>query len=99
MRLFRSAEKCGKTKTGFDPSGVNAGEKIEETLREMAPEADELVFWAGVGVAAEDLERGAELVRRAAATKPAWLTLLERLPADLEPMAPKLLEALGRGGA
>jgi hypothetical protein len=24
----------------FDPSGVNAGEKIEETLREMAPEAD-----------------------------------------------------------
>lgn len=24
----------------FDPSGVNAGEKIEETLREMAPKAD-----------------------------------------------------------
>jgi hypothetical protein len=24
----------------FDPSGVNAGEKIEETLKEMAPEAD-----------------------------------------------------------
>jgi hypothetical protein len=27
----------------FDPSGVNAGEKIEETLREMAPEA-EIIF-------------------------------------------------------
>jgi hypothetical protein len=24
----------------FDPSGVNAGEKIEQTLREMAPEAE-----------------------------------------------------------
>src|SRR5262249_32229356 len=24
----------------FDPSGVNAGEKIEETLKEMAPDAD-----------------------------------------------------------
>jgi len=24
----------------FDPSGVNAGEKIEETLREMAPNAE-----------------------------------------------------------
>ena len=24
----------------FDPSGVNAGEKIEETLRELAPDAD-----------------------------------------------------------
>jgi uncharacterized Ntn-hydrolase superfamily protein len=66
---------------------------------EMAPEADELAFWAGVGVAADDLQRGAELVRRAAARKPAWLTLLERLPAELEPMAPKLREALGRDGA
>src|SRR3954468_3403288 len=27
----------------FDPSGVNAGEKIEQTLREMAPES-EIVF-------------------------------------------------------
>jgi hypothetical protein len=27
----------------FDPSGVNAGEKIEETLRELAPDAD-IVF-------------------------------------------------------
>jgi hypothetical protein len=27
----------------FDPSGVNAGEKIEETLREMAPDA-EIIF-------------------------------------------------------
>jgi hypothetical protein len=27
----------------FDPSGVNAGEKIEQTLREMAPDAD-IVF-------------------------------------------------------
>ena len=27
----------------FDPSGVNAGEKIEETLRDMAPDAD-IVF-------------------------------------------------------
>src|SRR5215472_3362406 len=24
----------------FDPSGVNAGEKIEETLRELAPDAE-----------------------------------------------------------
>jgi len=27
----------------FDPSGVNAGEKIEQTLREMAPDA-EIIF-------------------------------------------------------
>ncbi len=29
-----------RLRTGPDPSGVNAGEKIEETLRELAPAAD-----------------------------------------------------------
>jgi hypothetical protein len=32
----------------FDPSGVNAGEKIEETLREMAPEAE--IFFERIAV-------------------------------------------------
>jgi uncharacterized Ntn-hydrolase superfamily protein len=61
---------------------------------ELAPEADELVFWAGMGVAAEDMGRGIELVRQAAAVKPSWLTLLERLPGDLEPMAAPVLAAI-----
>ena len=29
-----------RSRTGGYPSGVNAGEKIEQTLREMAPAAD-----------------------------------------------------------
>jgi hypothetical protein len=61
---------------------------------ELAPEADELTFWAGLGVAADDMDRGAELVRGAVARKREWLTLLERLPADLEPMAEPLRAAL-----
>jgi uncharacterized Ntn-hydrolase superfamily protein len=61
---------------------------------ELAPEADELTFWAGVGVAASDLDEGIALIRRAATQKPAWLTLLERLPAELEPMAETLRVAL-----
>ncbi|HEY1834775.1 MAG TPA: DUF1028 domain-containing protein [Solirubrobacteraceae bacterium] len=61
---------------------------------ELAPEADELVFWAGLGVAAQDLDRGVELVRRAVAVKPSWLALLERLPAELEPIAAPLLAAV-----
>jgi hypothetical protein len=32
----------------FDPSGVNAGEKIEETLRELAPEAE--IFFKHIAV-------------------------------------------------
>ena len=45
---------------------------------ELAPDADELTFWAGVGLAAGDFEHGLELVRRAVAVNPAWLTLLAR---------------------
>jgi uncharacterized Ntn-hydrolase superfamily protein len=63
---------------------------------ELAPESDELTFWAGLGVAADDLDAGTELVRRAAVIKPAWLTLLDRLPADLAPTAATVRVALQR---
>jgi hypothetical protein len=38
----------------FDPSGVNAGEKIEETLREMAPDAD--IAFERIAVTPEQIE-------------------------------------------
>jgi hypothetical protein len=38
----------------FDPSGVDAGEKIEETLREMAPDAD--INFERVAVTPEQIE-------------------------------------------
>ena len=38
----------------FDPSGVNAGEKIEETLREMAPEAE--IHFERLAVTPEQIE-------------------------------------------
>jgi hypothetical protein len=38
----------------FDPSGVNAGEKIEETLREMAPAAD--IYFERLAVTPEQIE-------------------------------------------
>jgi hypothetical protein len=37
----------------FDPSGVNAGEKIEQTLREMAPNAE--IFFQRVAVTPEQI--------------------------------------------
>jgi hypothetical protein len=61
---------------------------------ELAPEADELVFWAGLGVAAQDVGAAVALVRKAAARNPSWLTLLERLPAELEPSAELVRAAL-----
>jgi hypothetical protein len=38
----------------FDPSGVNAGEKIEETLRELAPDAD--ITFERLAVTPEQIE-------------------------------------------
>jgi len=63
---------------------------------ELAPAADELIFWAGLGAAATDVPRGAELVRRAAAVKGSWLTLLERLSPELAPTAGAVREELLR---
>jgi hypothetical protein len=37
----------------FDPSGVNAGEKIEETLRELAPDAD--IYFERIAVTSEQI--------------------------------------------
>ena len=37
----------------FDPSGVNAGEKIEETLRELAPDAE--IFFERIAVTSDQI--------------------------------------------
>jgi uncharacterized Ntn-hydrolase superfamily protein len=62
--------------------------------RELAPEAEELTFWAGLGVAAGDLDAGVELVRAATSRHESWLTLLERLPGELAPTAQAVRSAL-----
>lgn len=62
---------------------------------ELAPSADELGFWAGLALAqAGDLAGGAAAVERVAAVHPGWLTLLERLPAELAPSAPSVRAVL-----
>jgi uncharacterized Ntn-hydrolase superfamily protein len=94
LRLARAYEMAGQA----DELSA-AGEHEQATglyLRaaELAPEADELTFWAGLGMASADLDAGVELVRRAAAVKPSWLALLDRLPAELAPNAEAVRAAL-----
>lgn len=68
-----------------------------EVAAALAPEAAELRFWAGLAVAgAGDLERGAAVVREVVTSHPGFGTLLDRLPAALEPAAPEVRAALGR---
>jgi uncharacterized Ntn-hydrolase superfamily protein len=98
LRLARGYELASQADTLLAEGDHAGASSLYMRAAELAPEADELIFWAGLGVAADDLDAGVELVRKAAERKPAWLTLLERLPAELEPTAEPLRAALRRAG-
>ena len=74
-----------------------ADEAAERYLRasELAPQSDELLFWAGLAIAQRgDVAAGADAVRRAAHVHPGWLTLLERLSPELAPAGEAVRRAL-----
>ena len=63
---------------------------------ELAPESDELLFWSGLAHAqAGDVERGAEIVARAAAKHDGWRVLLARLSPEFAPAGADVRRALG----
>jgi len=62
---------------------------------ELAPESDELLFWAGLGIAQKgDLEAGVDAVRRAIAKHAGWATLLDRLSPEFAPAGEAVRRAL-----
>jgi uncharacterized Ntn-hydrolase superfamily protein len=73
-----------------------AGERYREASR-IAPESDELLFWAGLALAqAGDLDAGVQAVRQAAERQPNWLVLLDRLSADFAPAGAQVRDRLSR---
>jgi uncharacterized Ntn-hydrolase superfamily protein len=97
VRLARAYEMAGQADERLAEGAHAEATRLYLAAAELAPEADELTFWAGLGVAAGDVDRGAELVRLAASRQPAWLTLLERLPSELAPTAGAVRAALREG--
>ena len=69
---------------------------LYERAAQLAPDADELVFWAGLAIARRDVPAGAERVRQAAEANPNWLVLLDRLSPDFAPAGADVRRALGR---
>ena len=62
---------------------------------ELAPQSDELLFWAGLAIAqGGDVAAGADAVRRAARVHPGWLTLLERLSPEFAPAGRAVLHEI-----
>jgi uncharacterized Ntn-hydrolase superfamily protein len=67
-----------------------------ERAAEIAPDNDELLFWAGLAAFQQgEREAGLERVRRAMDANPGWRELLPRLPVELAPGAPAVRQALG----
>jgi uncharacterized Ntn-hydrolase superfamily protein len=63
---------------------------------ELMPDNDELLFWAGLGVAhGGDVDEGAGYVRRAIEVHDGWRELLARLDPEIAPGAEAVREALG----
>jgi uncharacterized Ntn-hydrolase superfamily protein len=64
---------------------------------ELAPESDELQFWAGIGAASVgDLDSAVAHVRAAIKVQPGWRELLSRLPPEVAPAAGAVIERLER---
>lgn len=95
VRFARAYEMAGEGDEHSARGAHAEASRLYLAASELAPEADELSFWAGLGVAAEDLAAGVELVRRAIAVKPSYATLLERLSDELAPSAGAVRAALG----
>lgn len=64
-----------------------------ERAAQLAPDSDELLFWAGLSRGPQD---GVELVREAIARNARWAELLERLTPEVAPTAADVRAALRR---
>jgi tetratricopeptide (TPR) repeat protein len=71
-----------------------AARLFDEALA-LAPDSDELLFWAGLATAASgDVAGALERVRAAAELNPRWMELLDRLGPEMAPSAADVRAAL-----
>ena len=98
-RLLDLSDAYGVATEGDDLVGEGRHAEAAERYRrasELVPDSDELLFWAGLGVAqGGDVEEGARYVRRAIELHDGWRDLLARLDPGIAPGAESVREALG----
>jgi uncharacterized Ntn-hydrolase superfamily protein len=94
--LQRAYELAGEADEKMAEGDAHRAAELYVRASELAPQSDELLFWAGLAIAHEgDIEAGADAVRRAAEVHPGWLTLLDRLTPDFAPAGQAVRELLG----
>lgn len=96
LRLGRAYELAGQGDELMAFERPEEAGALYERAAELAPESDELLFWAGLARAnAGELEAGVAAVRQAAEVNPGWLVLLERLSPDFAPAGERVRQELG----
>ena len=96
LTLSRAYALAGAADELLAGGSIDEASELYERAAQMAPGADELVFWAGLAIARRDPSAGAERVRQAAQVNPNWLVLLDRLSADFAPAGADVRRLLGR---
>ena len=98
-RLLDLSDAYAVATEGDDLVGEGRHAEAAERYRhasELVPGSDELLFWAGLGIAqGGDVDEGAGYVRRAIELHPGWRELLARLDPEIAPGAEPVREALG----
>jgi uncharacterized Ntn-hydrolase superfamily protein len=95
LRLARAYELAGEADELMASDRAEEAGPLYERAAELAPESDELLFWAGLAQAhAGDAERGLEAVRRAIEIHPGWRDLLDRLSPDFAPAGERVRREL-----
>jgi uncharacterized Ntn-hydrolase superfamily protein len=86
LRLQRAYELAGSADELMAAGRAQEAGELYRSAAGLAPESDELLFWAGLALAnAGDLEGGVAAVKQAAEKQPNWLVLLDRLSTDFAP--------------
>ncbi len=101
-RLLGLSDAYGVATEGDDLAGEGRHAEAAGRYRrasELVPHSDELLFWAGLGVAqGGDVAEGARYVRRAIELHDGWRELLARLDAEIAPGAEPVRRGAGSQG-
>jgi uncharacterized Ntn-hydrolase superfamily protein len=95
LALRDAYELAGQADALVNESRHDEAARLYVQASERAPDNHELLFWAGLGAAQiGDLDTAVARVTQAIAMQPGWKVLLPRLPADVAPGAPAVLDRL-----
>ena len=93
--LQRAYELAGEADELMGEGRADEAAALYVRASELAPQSDELLFWAGLAIAQKgDVAAGADAVRRAAEVHPGWVTLLDRLTPEFAPAGEQVRRAL-----